>query len=210
VDFSWTDEHQRLRQSAVEFGSARLADDVARRDREGEFSRELWDACAGFGLQGALAPSEFGGAGRDLLSAITLFEGIGCGAWDNGLVFSIAAHAASCEGPICSFGSEAQKREWLPGLASGALIGATGITEPDSGSNALALAATARPAGRDWLLTGTKAFVTNAPVANLFVIYARTGQGFGGLTCFLVARETSGLTIGAPTAMFLGTLMIVY
>jgi alkylation response protein AidB-like acyl-CoA dehydrogenase len=200
VDFGWTDDQHRLHRSAVEFASTRLADDVMRRDREAVFSRELWDACADFGLQGALVPAEFGGSGRDLLSTIALFEGIGCGARDNGLVFSIAAHAASCEGPLSAFGSEAQKREWLSGLASGTLIGATGITEPGSGSNALALEATAQPAGRDWILTGTKSFVTNAPIADLFIIYARTGQGFGGITCFLLARETPGLTVGPPIA----------
>ena len=197
MDFDWTEEQRELRRGAVEFASRRLAEGVIERDREGVFPRELWDACAEFGLQGALVPEEWNGGGHDLLSAVAILEGIGYGARDNGLVFSVAAHAASCEGPLAAFGSEAQKDEWLPRLADGSLIGATGITEPDSGSNALALSTTAVESGGDWVLDGSKTFVTNAPVADLFVIYARTGgSGFAGLTCFLIPRDTEGLTVG--------------
>ena len=198
MDFEWTADHLRLRRGAVEFAASRLADGVAQRDREGDFSHEAWQACAEFGLQGLLVPAEWNGGGQDLLSAVAVFEGIGYGARDNGMVFSVAAHAASCEGPLCAFASEAQKSAWLPGLADGSLIGATGITEPDSGSNALALATTAVQHGDGWLLNGSKTFVTNAPVADIFVVYARTGPGFGGVTCFLVPRHTEGLVIGPP------------
>ena len=199
MDFDWTDDHLNLRRGAVEFAKERLADGVSERDREGVFPRELWDACAEFGLQGILVPTEWKGAGQDLLSAVAILEGIGYGARDNGLVFSVAAHAASCEGPLSVFGSEAQKREWLPRMADGSAIGATGITEPDSGSNALALGTTAVQSRGDWVLDGSKTFVTNAPVADLFVIYARTGgSGFAGITCFLIPRDTDGLTVGPP------------
>ncbi len=199
MDFDWTDDQLRLRLGAVEFASQRLAEGVTERDREGTFPRELWDACAEFGLQGILVPERWRGGGQDLLSAVAVLEGIGYGGRDNGLVFSIAAHAASCEGPLAVFGSEAQKNRWLPRLAGGSAIGATGITEPDSGSNALALATTAVESRGDWVLDGSKTFVTNAPVADLFVVYARTGgSGFSGLSCFLIPRDTEGLTIGPP------------
>lgn len=198
MEFDWTDDQLELRRGAVEFASRRLAEGVRERDRNGAFDRELWAACAEFGLQGLLVPEEWNGAGQDLLSAVAVLEGVGYGARDNGLVFSIAAHAASCEGPLAAFGSQAQKDEWLPRLADGSVIGATGITEPDSGSNALALAATAVRDGDDWVLDGSKTFVTNAPVADLFVIYARTGgSGFAGISCFLVPRDAAGLSIGA-------------
>jgi alkylation response protein AidB-like acyl-CoA dehydrogenase len=199
MDFDWTDDHLELRRSAVEFASRQLVEGVAERDREGAFLRELWDACAEFGLQGILVPEEWKGSGHDLLSAVAVLEGIGFGARDNGLVFSVAAHAASCEGPLSAFGSPAQKDEWLPRLADGTAIGATGVTEPDSGSNVLALATTAVQSQGDWILNGSKTFVTNAPVADLFVIYARTGgSGFAGLSCFLIPRDTNGLVIGPP------------
>jgi len=201
MNFDWTDDQRELRQGAVDFASRRLSDGVLERDRGGIFSRELWDACADFGLQGIVVPESWGGAGQDLLSAIATLEGIGYGARDNGLVFSVAAHAASCEGPLLAFGSEAQKQEWLPRLADGSLIGATGITEPDSGSNALGMGTTAVKNGDGWVLEGSKTFVTNAPVADLFILYARTGtSGFSGISCFLVPRDTDGLTVGPPMA----------
>jgi hypothetical protein len=199
VDFAWTDEQEALRRGAVTFAKQRLCDGVIERDRDGVFSRELWNECAAFGLQGLLAPSEYNGGGRDLLSAIAVYEGIGYGARDNGLVFSITAHAASCEGPLAAYGSDAHKAEWLPRLADGSAIGATGITEPDSGSSALSLATTAVERDGGWVLDGSKTFVTNAPVADLFVLYARTGgSGMAGITCFLVPRETEGLVVGEP------------
>ena len=120
---------------------------------------------------------------------------------DNGLVFSVAAHAASCEGPLIEFGNDEQKKQWLPRLADGSVIGATGVTEPDSGSNALGLETTAIEDADGWVLNGSKTFVTNAPIADLFIIYARTGEsGFAGISCFLVPKEAEGLTVGPPIA----------
>lgn len=199
MDFDWTENQLELRRNAVEFASRRLVEGTTQRDRDEDFSHDLWQACGDFGLQGLLVPTEWQGGGRDLLSAVAVLEGIGYGARDNGLVFSVVAHAASCEGPLASFGSEAQKREWLPRLASGRSIGATGITEPDSGSSALALTTTAVESGGDWILNGTKTFVTNGPVADLFILYARTsGTGFAGLSCFLVPADIQGLRVGPP------------
>ena len=199
VEFGWTEEQQRLRRGAEKFASRRLTEGVIERDRACQFSRELWDACADFGLQGLMVPADWGGSGHDLLSAVAVMEGIGYVALDNGLVFSVAAHAASCEGPLTAFGNEAQKAEWLPQLADGSVIGATGITEPDSGSNALALQTTAVERDGSWILDGSKTFVTNGPIADLFVIYARTGgEGFSGISCFLIPRVAKGLTVGPP------------
>ena len=197
MDFAWTDDQLALRRGAAEFAARRLVEGTTERDRDGVFSRQLWDACAEFGLQGLMAPPELGGGGQDLPSAVAILEGVGYGARDNGMVFSVASHAASCQGPVAEYGSEAQKRDWLPGLADGTLVGATGVTEPDSGSSALALATTAVEDGDGWVLDGAKTFVTNAPVADLFLVYARTGgTGFAGLSCFLVPRDSAGLTVG--------------
>ena len=199
MDFDWSEEHRGLYEGAAAFAAERLVDGSARRDRDGEFSRELWGACADFGLHGLLIDSEWGGSGLDLLSAVATLEGIGYGARDNGLVFSVVAHAASCVAPIAESGSEALKREWLPRLADGTAVGATCITEPESGSNALGLGTTASESDGDFVLDGSKTFVTNGPVADVLVVYARTGgAGFAGLTCFVVPRESSGVTVGPP------------
>ena len=188
MDFEWSQDHLELRRGAVEFASQRLSEGVIERDREGLFDRDLWTAGAEFGLQGVLTPERWNGGGHDLLSAVAIMEGVGYGARDNGLVFSVAAHAASCGGPLAEFGSDEMKDEWLPRLADGSVVGATGITEPDSGSSAMALATSAVEDGGDWVLDGSKTFVTNAPIADLFVVYARTGgSGF-----------SPGLTIGPP------------
>jgi alkylation response protein AidB-like acyl-CoA dehydrogenase len=197
--FNWSEEQAELRQGAIEFARRELSDGVSERDRKEIFDQDLWKACAEFGLQGMLVPENRGGGGHDLLSAIAILEGVGYGARDNGLVFSVTAHIASCEGTLEAFGTDAQKDEWIPGLVDGTLIGATGITEPGSGSNLLALEASATRSGEDWVLSGSKTFVTNAPVADVFVVYARTGEsGLSGLTCFLIPRETTGLSIGPP------------
>jgi alkylation response protein AidB-like acyl-CoA dehydrogenase len=199
VEFAWTEDQLRLKRAAAEFGAARLAHGVVVRDREGHFSRELWQACAEFGLQGMLVPSASGGSGYDLLTAIAILEGLGYGARDNGAVFTVTAHLASCVEPLAAFGTDAQKAAWLPGLASGALIGATAITEPDTGSNVFALTTAAIERDGGWVLSGSKAFVTNAPVADLFLVYARTGgPGMTGITCFLVPRGARGLAVGPP------------
>jgi alkylation response protein AidB-like acyl-CoA dehydrogenase len=199
VDFGWSEDQISLRRGAAEFAAGTLAEGVIERDREGIFSRDLWNVSAEFGLQGIMVPSDWNGAGYDLLSAIAVLEGIGYGSLDNGLVFSVTAHAASCVGPLLDFGTDEQKEEWLPRLADGSAIGATGITEPDSGSSALALETTAVEDRGDWLLNGSKTFVTNAPVADLFLVYARTGDSaFAGLSCFLIPKEAEGLTVGLP------------
>lgn len=199
MDFAWTDEQNGLKRSAVEFAAARLADGSVVRDREGRFARDLWQACAEFGLQGMLVPAALGGGGHDLLSAMAILEGIGYGGRDNGLVFSVTAHLASCVEPLSAFGTAEQAAAWLPRLASGELVGATAITEPDTGSNVFGLRTTAVERDGGWALTGSKTFVTNAPVADLFLVYARTGgPGMTGITCFLVPGGTPGLAVGAP------------
>ena len=197
MNFDWTDDEKLLRQSAYDFASRELSDGVVERDREGAFSRGHWDACADFGLQGLMVPAAFGGGGHDLATAVAILEAVGRGALDNGLVFAVTAHAASCAGPIVEYGSDEQRARWLHGLADGSIVGATGITEPDSGSNALGLGTTATRDGDDWILAGGKTFVTNAPIADLFLIYARTGSsGFAALTCFLVPADADGLEVG--------------
>jgi alkylation response protein AidB-like acyl-CoA dehydrogenase len=200
MEFQWSEESQSLRDAAVEFATSWLAAGTAERDRDGTFSKELWEHCARFGLQGVLVPPQWGGGGYDLLSAVAVLEGVGYGGRDNGLIFSVAAHAASCASPIAGHGSPVQQDEWLPRLASGSAVGATGITEPGSGSSALEMRTTATRSGDGWVLDGTKTFVTNAPVADLFLVYARTSSGFGGVSCFLLSRETEGLAIGPSIA----------
>ena len=195
------DADQRLlARSVTEFAQAELNSELDRRDREAEFPREGWTACARIGLQGLPVPSEYGGLGANATTIAAAMVGLGYGCADNGLIFSLGAQMLACELPIMTFGSDEQKSRWLPGLCDGTLIAAHGMTEPGSGSDAFSLRTTATRAGEGWVLNGSKTFVTNAPESDLLVVFASTDRslGFAGITGFLVQRPTPGLEIGAP------------
>jgi alkylation response protein AidB-like acyl-CoA dehydrogenase len=195
------DEEQRtLQRSIVEFAEDELGHDLASRDREGVFPREEWRKCARLGLLGMPVPSAYGGLGLPATTIAAALEGLGYGCHDNGLIFSLNAQMWACELPIMHFGSEQQKRRWLPGLCDGSLIAAHGMSEPESGSDAFALRTTATPIQGGWLLNGSKTFVTNAPDSDLFIVFATTDAslGFMGLCAFVVERGTPGLEVGPP------------
>ncbi|MGH9187504.1 MAG: acyl-CoA dehydrogenase family protein, partial [Acidimicrobiales bacterium] len=200
MDFDWTDEHRALRESVIRFSQRELTEDIRARDQSGTFPDTAWKKCADFGLQGLPVPEEYGGGGADTLSVIVALEALGYGCPDNGLIFALNAQMWACQYPILRFGSEDQKRRVLPRLCDGLLIAAHGMSEPGSGSDAAALATTARRDGDRFVLNGAKTFVTNAPMAGLFVVFALTdpGRKFAGITAFLVDRHTAGLTVGLP------------
>lgn len=200
MDFDWTEEQRILREEIVTFAQEQLNEDLIQRDAESGFSFEAWKRCAAVGIQGLPVQSEYGGAGADPLTIVLSMEALGYGCRDNGLIFSLNAQMWSCEMPIASFGSEEQKRRYLPRLCDGSLIGVQCMTEPDSGSDAFALVTSAERKGDRYVLNGSKTFITNAPVAGVFVVFASTDRtnGFAGLSAFLVDRETPGVSVGAP------------
>jgi L-prolyl-PCP dehydrogenase len=200
LDFDLTPDQRQFQKAVIEFASGELNTDVEARDRSASFSRDAWSKCAEFGLLGLPVPAEYGGAGADVATTVAALEGLGYACSDNGLIFSLNAQMWSCEKPIVVFGSEEQKRTYLPRLCDGSLIAAHGMTEPDSGSDAFNLSTTATREGDGYVLDGSKTFVTNASEAGLFVLFATTDRslGLGGLCAFLVERDTPGLTIGAP------------
>lgn len=200
MDLSWTEEQLAIRNGVIEFAHRELNDDLLCRDRAGAFSRELWQKCADFGIQGLAMPAEYGGQGVDMLTAMLATEGLGYGCKDNGLVFGISAQVLSVQMPILGFGSEAQKRKYLPKMCSGEWIGAHAMTEPDSGSDAFSLNTTAEPLDDCYVLNGTKTFVTNAPVADLFLVFATVNKqhGFMGVTAFIVDGDLPGIQVGRP------------
>jgi L-prolyl-PCP dehydrogenase len=177
-----------------------LPDDVRERERSEEFSRDSWDRCAAFGIQGMPVPEELGGGGHDLVTTLLGLEALGYGCRDNGLIFSINAHMWTSEIPLSTFGTTEQQKRWLPGLCDGTLIGCHTITEPEAGSDAFAMKSTARKVSGGYVLNGRKTFITNAPVADLFLVFAREGEGIGpfGISAFLVEKGTPGLAVGKP------------
>lgn len=197
MDFSLTPEQQQLRDTIIRFARRELVDDVVRRDASGEFSRPLWQKCAELGIQGMPVPEEYGGSGQDALTVMIALEALGYGCKDNGLLFSLNAQMWSAEIPILRFGREEQKRRFLPGLCNGSLIGVQAMSEPASGSDAFSLRTTAEHKGSVYVLNGSKTFITNAPVADVFVVFARTdpASGFAGVSAFLVECDAPGLSV---------------
>ncbi len=198
MDFSLSAEQRELTEAAAEFARRKLNDDLAKREDAGEFPRDAWRACAEFGIQGLPVPAELGGAGSDALTTALVMEALGYGCRDNGLLFSLNAQMWSVELPLVTFGTPAQHRAYLPGLVSGDIIGGHAMTEPQAGSDALHLRTRADRRGDHYLLSGAKQFITNAPVADVLLVYAAvTGRrGLAGLSAFLVDARTPGLEIG--------------
>jgi alkylation response protein AidB-like acyl-CoA dehydrogenase len=200
MDFSWSAEQKELLDAVQKFASQELSVNLIENDRHDTFNHEGWKNCGQFGIQGLPAPVEFGGFGADALTTVGALEKLGYASKDNGLTFSINAHLWTVVMPLVSAGTEAQKLRYLPGLCNGTLIGANAMSEPNSGSDAFSLSTTARKDGAKYILNGSKTFVTNGPVADLFVVYATVDRSKDqqGVTGFLVERNTPGLVIGRP------------
>lgn len=199
MDFSLSEEQVQLRESVIQFARSQLNAGALERDREHAFSRELWEKCGRMGLPGLPVPEEYGGVGLDPLSTALALEALGYGCTDGGLVFSICAHLLACVVPVWRHGSEEQKRELLPALCDGRSIAVNAMTEPQSGSDAFALATRADPDGEGFRLRGTKTFCSNGPVADVAVVYAssRSENGSTGeITAFLLSRERGQFEVG--------------
>ncbi len=200
MDFGWTAEQDELYQSVQQFARGRLVATASEREQEHRFGREEWQSCAEMGLLGLSVSRDQGGLGLDCLSTARALEALGNGCPDSGLGLSLGAHLFACSMPIDLHGSTDQKAVYLPKLCSGEWIGANAITESEAGSDAFALKTRARRDGAEYVLDGEKTFVTNGPVADLFLVYASTQpeRGFLGISAFLVERGSPGLTVGKP------------
>ncbi|MBT2542081.1 acyl-CoA dehydrogenase family protein [Streptomyces sp. ISL-44] len=198
---NWTADQQALRDGLAPWLEKVSAGHVER-DAEAAFSPENWAAVAATGILGLPFDERWGGLGQSLLTTMYVLEGLGEGCRDAGLNFSVCTHIVSTGVPLHRFGSPELKDRFLPGICSGERIGAHAISEPGSGSDALAMRTRAVRDGDHFVLNGSKAFVSNGPVADLLTVYARTSDRPGPLsiTAFLVERDTPGLTVGGPIA----------
>lgn len=196
MEFDWTEEQREFREAIRKFAERELVGG----NGSPEWFRAAWKKCAEFGIQGLPVAEAYGGAGADNLTVIGALEALGYACSDNGLIFSLNAQMWACQHPIERFGTEEQKGKYLPRLCDGSLIGAHAMSEPGAGSDAFSLTTTATTDGDDYRLNGSKTFVSNAPVADLFVVFARSpsSRGFAGLSGFLIERGTPGLSVGPP------------
>ena len=197
MEFSWDAEQLAFKNAVIKFAQAELNAGLVERDRLGEISLENWKKCARFGLLGLVVPEEYGGSGNDILTTLLVMEGLGYGCKDNGLIFAMNAQMWSVQHPILTFGTDEQKTKYLPALCSGARIGAHGMSEPDSGSDAYSLRTRAEKVEGGYRLNGTKMFVTNAPVADMAVVFATVNpeKGRWGVTAFLIDYDAPGFSV---------------
>jgi alkylation response protein AidB-like acyl-CoA dehydrogenase len=185
--------------ATLHFARSRLAPGARERDARGRFDRRVWDEAAAFGLAGLPIPEKWGGSGLDAVDTMLVVEALGKACDDGGLVFSLCAHMFASAVPIWRSGSSHHLERYLPDLASGKLICANGTSEPEAGSDVYAMKATAERVVDEYVLNGTKSFITNAPIADVFLIYAATNPGkkVFGISAFLVPRDTPGLRVAA-------------
>ena len=198
VDFSLSEDQQLLRDEVRRFAVERIQPGVAERDREHRFPVDIFQEMAEMGLLGMLVPEEYGGAGTDTLAYLLAMEEVA--RVDPAVAVTMSVHNSVCCWPVVRFGSEALKRKVLPSLAAGETLGAFGLTEPGSGSDAGSLKTSARRDGDVWVLNGEKAWITNAGYAGWYVVVARTNPEAGkrGLTAFVVPGDAPGFSTGNP------------
>jgi alkylation response protein AidB-like acyl-CoA dehydrogenase len=198
VDFELTPEQAAIRGVAREFAEAELGDKIAPFDARHEFPHAIVAKLGPLGFMGVLVEEEYDGAGLDYVSYALIVEELNRG--DASVGITMWAHNSLGTNHINLFASPAQKREWLPRLARGEILGAWGLTEPGSGSDAAALRTRAEARDGGWVLNGSKAFITNASVAGVAVVMARTDpeKRSKGISAFVVPRDTPGFTSGTP------------
>jgi alkylation response protein AidB-like acyl-CoA dehydrogenase len=199
MNFEPNEEQQVLCASVREFGRT-LNENMIGRDERSTFDRERWRQCAEFGILGLPIPIEYGGLGQGFLTTLLAMEALGYACHDNGLVFSLNAQMWAFELPLLTFGTEEQKRRYLPGICSGELIASHAITEPSAGSDITAMATRYRRDGDDYVLDGSKTFATNSPVCDVVLAFASRNPALrvAGISGFLIPRGTPGMTLTNP------------
>jgi hypothetical protein len=196
MDFRLTEEQELLRRTVREFAEAEIAPHVMEWDRDQHFPRELVPALGRLGLMGVQIPEQYGGAGMSAIDYCLCIEELA--RVDPAVALSVAAHNGLCAAHIFMFGSEAQKRRYLVPLARGEQVGAWGLTESASGSDAAAMQTRAARGDGEWVLNGSKAFTTHGRVGDVMIAMAITdaSRGHRGISAFVVERGTPGMSAG--------------
>ncbi|MGE5698955.1 MAG: acyl-CoA dehydrogenase family protein [Deltaproteobacteria bacterium] len=200
MEFGASEDQAKFKELVIDFARRELNDGAKDREKKREFNWEGWKKCAEFGIHGMAMPENYGGMGMDLLTCVAAMEGLGYGCTDSGLLFSINSQIWTCEYPILKFGTDEQKEKYLRGLIDGSLVGGHAMTEPDSGSDAFSIRCKAQKSGGKYILRGTKIFITNAPIADILLVFAVTDpkKGFAGISGFIVEKGFPGFSIGQP------------
>ena len=196
MDFRLSDEHKLLCEMYEKFAQNEVKPLAQEVDEEEKFPLETVKKLGRYGMMGIPFPKEYGGAGGDSLAYVMAVEELSKVCGTTGVV--VSAHTSLCCSPIYEFGTESQKRKYLPKLLSGEYIGAFGLTEPGAGTDAAGQQTKAVLDGDHWVLNGTKIFITNAGHADIFIIFAMTDKSLGtrGISAFIVERTFEGFRVG--------------
>ncbi|NRD77214.1 acyl-CoA dehydrogenase [Bacillus sp. BRMEA1] len=196
MNFQLSEEHEMIRKMVRDFAKNEVAPTAAERDENERFDREIFDKMAELGLTGIPWPEEYGGIGSDYLAYCIAVEELS--RVDSSVGVTLSAHTSLASWPIYKFGNEEQKQKYLRPLAEGTKIGAYGLTEPGSGSDAGGMRTTARLEGDHYVLNGSKIFITNGGEADIYVVFALTDPANRqkGTTAFIVEKDFPGFSVG--------------
>jgi butyryl-CoA dehydrogenase len=194
MDFDLTEEQQMIQDTIRKFAKEQIAPVASENDKKAQFPRDIFFKLAELGFMGTPIPEEYGGAGFDYISHAIVAEELG--RVDSSLRGTYSVQVSLVELPIFKFANEEQKRKYLPKLTSGEWIGCYGLTEPNSGSDPASMISTAKDEGDHYVLNGQKTWITNAGLADLAIVYAKTDPEAGsrGITAFLIEREFEGFS----------------
>jgi len=196
MDFELTDEQELIREAVREFADTELAPIAAEVDRDHRFPAELIPKLADLNLMGMPYPEKMGGAGADYLSYVIAIEELSRACATTSVI--VSAHSSLATWPIYKFGTPAQHDKYLPEMTSGRRLGAFALTEPGAGTDAGAGTTTAVLKGDEYVLNGSKIFISNAPYAEIYIVFAKTDPSVGtrGMSAFIVERDTPGFSVG--------------
>jgi isovaleryl-CoA dehydrogenase len=193
-DFALGDNAAMIREAAARFADEQIAPLAAAIDAEDRFPRELWPQMGALGLHGITVAEEYGGLGLGYLEHVVAIEEVARASAS--VALSYGAHSNLCVNQIARWGSAEQKGKYLPKLVSGEHVGALAMSESGAGSDVVSMKLKASVAHGGFRLTGTKFWITNGSQAEVLVVYAKTGEGSGGITAFLIEKGMAGFSIG--------------
>ncbi len=198
MDFNITEDQKEICESIRLFSLAKLNNDIFKNDEEAIFPKDKWVQCAELGIHGLPFPKEYGGLGQNMLTTSFAIETFAQYCKDEGLIFSILACILTSGIPLLFYGTNDQKDKYLSGIIEGKLIGGNAITETHAGSDCSSITTKVIKKGDNYIINGTKIFVTNAPVSNLLIIYAKHSDGLAlfNISAFIVEKSNPGFNIG--------------
>ncbi len=196
MEFELTDEQKMLQKMVREYALKEVEPTAAERDEEERFDRDIFDKMAELGLTGIPWPEEYGGIGSDYVSYVIAVEELSRVCASTGVTLS--AHVSLASWPIFKYGNETQKQTFLKRLAEGSALGAYALSEPGAGSDVASMKMTAKKDGTDYILNGSKVWITNGGVADIYVVFAKTDveAGHRGISAFIVEKGTEGFEFG--------------